>query len=559
MNLKTILTVAIIYYSHISGYTQTINGGNGHSIMLCEDSSVWVVGLNSIGQLGNGTTTNELTPIKVDGLTGIIIVQAGASHSLALKSDGTVWSWGNNASGQLGNNSTDSSLVPIQIPGLSNVVKIIAGASHNVAIESDSTAWIWGSNQNNQINGTSTDKLFPISTGANIVDIAVGNSYTSKLFKDSTVRIVSNGTKFMNVSGIIFLGSGYNHTFMIKSDNTIWAWGNNQYGQLGDGTTISQGSITAVQVTGLTNIISITGGQRHSIALKSDGTVWTWGWNGFGQLGNNTFIDELTPIQVPGLDSVIEISAGSHHSIAKRSDSTIWVWGNNGSGQLGNDTVTNTTVPVQMMLSCIYQCPAPQIYSGGDLEICSGDSVQIFGTYQQTTNTYYDSLLTPNGCDSIIQISLTVNSLPTVSFTGLDSLYCTNSNTSTLTGLPSGGIFSGSGVAGGVFNPLSTGLGTFTINYSYTGANGCIGSESQNVTVTNCTGIESLGIEDFKIYPNPSTGIINIHPKSLVCISNILGEIIFTGESMQIDLSEYGKGIYFVRVGATIKKLVLTY
>lgn len=565
--MKHIILITLICIS-LSGYTQTISGGNGFSIMLCEDNLVWTVGSNAAGQLGDNTTIDKLTSIEVMGLTDVVDVQAGLAHSLVLKSDGTVWNWGDNTFGQLGNGTTNPSLIPIEVTSLpSDIVKIIAGGYHNIAITSDSITWMWGNNQFDQINGSGSNKLTPIATTSisNIVNVAATTAHTSVLYSDSTIAVWNNyptspgsGIAIMPLVGIFEVSAGDSHLFALKNDNTVWAWGDNQYGQLGDGTIIDK-PITPVQITGLSNIISIAGGQRHSIALKSDGTVWTWGWNGFGQLGNNTLIDELTPIQVPGLDSVIEISAGSHHSIAKRSDSTIWVWGNNGSGQLGNDTATNTTVPVQMMLSCIYQCPAPQIYSGGNLEICSGDSVQVFGTYQQTANTYYDSLLTPNGCDSIIQISLTVNSLPTVSFTGLDSLYCTNSNTSTLTGLPSGGIFSGSGVAGGVFNPLSTGLGTFTINYSYTDANGCIDSQSQSVTVTNCTGIEGLGIEDFKIYPNPSTGIINIQPKSLVYISNILGEIIFTGESMQIDLSEYGKGIYFVRVGATIKKLVLTY
>ena len=551
------LFIIIICCSIISGYAQTIDGGNDHSIMLCEDSIIWTVGSNTAGQLGDGTTTNALTPIKVIGLADIIDVQAGASHSLALKSDGTVWSWGNNNDGQLGNNTTTPSSVPIQVPGLNDIVKIVAGAFHNVAIESDSTAWIWGDNQLNQINSTGTDKLFPIPGGINIIDIAVGNNYTAVLDNDSLIKINSNVATGIQLSNVTSLGSGSRHFFMIKSDNTIWAWGDNQYGQLGDNTTIDQTANAAVQVSGLNNVISITGGQRHSMALKDDGTVWTWGWNGLGQLGNNTLIDELTPIQVPGLDSVIEIAAGSHHCMAKRSDSTIWVWGNNGSGQLGNDTAINTTIPVQMMLSCIYQCPAPQVYPGNDITICSGDSAIVFGTYQQVANTYYDSLLTSNGCDSIIEVILTLSTPPVVSFTGLDTTYCNTNSIVNLTGTPSGGSFSGPGVLGSVFNPLAAGLGTHTITYTYNDGT-CTVMESQGVIVTNCTGIDDLVLNDFKIYPNPSSGIINIQPKSMVYISNILGEVIFTGESSQIDLSEYGAGIYFIRVGSTIKKLVLT-
>lgn len=560
MDIKTTLISAILSCSVIYGYTQTISGGNGFSIMLCNDSLLWTVGSNSIGQLGNGSTTDELIPIKVDGLTDIISVQAGASHSLALKSDGTVWSWGNNASGQLGNNSTTPSSIPVQIPGLSNVVKIIAGGFHNVAITSDSIALMWGSNQNDQINSTGTDKLFPIPGGGNVIDVAAGDGYTVIYHTDTIIQIQSNIINYIFLSDVISLSSGTQHFFMVKSDSTIWAWGDNQYGQLGDGTTVSQGGSSVVQITGLSNIISIKGGQRHSMALKSDGTVWTWGWNGLGQLGDGTLVDQLTPTQVPGLDSVIEIATGSHHCMARRSDSSIWVWGNNGLGQLGNDTAINTTIPVQMMLSCQYQCPAPQVYQGGDLTICFGDSVTIFGIYQQVAGMYYDSLLTPNGCDSIIQIELTVDPLPTVTFTGLDTAYCLDSSVAidTLTGTPSGGIFSGTGVVSGVFDPFSTGFGTFDITYSYTDLNGCVSVETQSVTISNCTSIEYLEYEDFKIFPNPSTGIVNIDTDKRVQINNTLGQTVYEGISNQIDLSRYGRGVYFVRVGTTVKKLIIT-
>ena len=554
MRTKTILVI-LASCSLTTVHSQTISGGNSHSIMLCEDSIIWTVGLNSIGQLGDGTTVNQLTPIGISGLTNIVSVQAGSSHCLALQADGTVWSWGNNASGQLGNNSTTPSSIPIQIPGLSGIVKIATKSGHNIAIENDSTAWIWGDNQLNQINGTSTDKLFPVSVGFNFIDIVVGASYTAELKQDSMVYITANGLTLLGLTGISSIGAGYKHLFALKNDNTVWAWGDNQFGQLGDGTIIDQ-PITPIQITSLSNIISITGGQRHSIALKSDGTVWTWGWNGMGQLGDNTLIDQLTPIQVPGLNNVIEIAAGAHHCMARRSDSTIWVWGNNISGQLGNDTVTNTMIPVQMMLSCQYQCPVPQIYSGGDLTICIGDSVMIFGTYEQLANIYYDSLITSNGCDSIIEITLTVNTPPIVSFTGLDTTYCNVNSIVSLTGNPSGGSFSGPGTGVSVFNPSVAGLGTHTITYTYSDGT-CTVIESQSVTVTNCTGIDNLGLKGFKIYPNPSTGIINIETQELIEIRNTLGQLIYKGMGGKIDLSGYGEGVYLVKVGARIQKLVL--
>ncbi len=540
----------------VPGYAQTIDGGNAYSIMLCSDSMVWTVGSNTAGQLGNGTTTDELTPIVV-GLSGVVSVQSGSSHSLALKSDGTVWSWGNNARGQLGNNTINPSSTPIQVPGLSNVVKIISGGSHNVAIESDSTAWIWGSNQLNQINSTSTDKLFPIPGGINVIDMAAGVNYTATL-QDAIIEVQGISTKYLILSNVISLGSGVRHFFMIKSDSTILAWGDNQYGQLGDGTTTSLNGNTATQVSGLTNIISITGGKSHSIALKDDGTVWVWGWNALGQLGDNTLIDKLTPIQVPGLDSVIEIAAGDQHCMARRADSTIWVWGQNILGQLGNGTNANSSIPVKMDLSCIpFQCPAPQVYSDGNLEICSDDSILVYGAYRNTPGTYQDSLITSEGCDSILETVLTVNSLPSVIFTGLNTTYCKGGASTTLTGTPSGGILVGNNLVGDVFTPSLP--GTFTITYFYTDGNGCENSYLFTTEVVNCTGIDDMEMQHLNIYPNPSTGVVYIQSTGPVQIINTFGQVVYNGPgNIEIDLSGYGNAVYFMKSGAMVKKLVIT-
>jgi len=277
-----------------------------------------------------------------------------------------------------------------------------------------------------------------------------------------------------------------------------------------------------------------------------------------GQLGNNTLIGELTPIQVPGLDSVIEIAAGDHYCMAKRADSTIWVWGQNGIGQLGNGTATNLMIPVQMMLDCgPFECPAPQLYQGDSILICQGDSVSIGGTYQFTAGLYDDSLNTSQGCDSIIQIALTLSQPQSVSFTGLDTTYCNVNSIINMTGNPSGGSFSGQGTGGTVFNPSVAGIGTHTITYTYNDGV-CTSTASQTVTVTVCTGIDERAITGLTIYPNPSTGVINIQSAGEVQIINTIGEIILRTTDNQIDLSGYGKGIYFVKAGSTVKKLILT-
>ena len=143
------------------------------------------------------------------------------------------------------------------------------------------------------------------------------------------------------------IAGGRVHAIALKSDGTVWAWGYNAYGQLGDGTT-AWSRPTPVQVSGLSGVTAIAAGGYHTIALKSDGTVWTWGANGNGQLGDGTTTERKTPVQVSGLSSVTAIAAGSSHTIALKSDGTVWTWGANGSGQLGDGTNTERTTPVQV-------------------------------------------------------------------------------------------------------------------------------------------------------------------------------------------------------------------
>lgn len=163
------------------------------------------------------------------------------------------------------------------------------------------------------------------------------------------------------LSGVVAASGGAAHTLALKSDGTVWAWGNNQYGQLGDGTTTSRS--TPAKVNGLNAVVAIAAGSFHSVALKDDGTVWAWGWNGSGQLGDGTppppppfadpwpdrfAVNRATPEQVSGLTGVVAITAGLSSSFAVKSDGTIWGWGGNWGGQLGDGTSTDRITPVEV-------------------------------------------------------------------------------------------------------------------------------------------------------------------------------------------------------------------
>jgi alpha-tubulin suppressor-like RCC1 family protein len=324
----------------ISG-VNAVTGGNDHMVALKSDGTVWAWGYNYHGELGNGTKTGNTansTPGQVltaaaTPLTGITAVRGGFWHTLALKSDGTVWAWGNNDWGQLGNGSATPSYGGVayaaQVTGLSNVVAIAAGHWHSVAVKSDGSVWTWGlnstswdANRNGQLgDGTTTTRLTPVRV------LGVG------------------GVGYL--SGVAKVAAGASFTLALKSDGTVYGWGTNLEGELGNGNKTT--SLTPVQA-GVSNITDLAAGYWLSLALKSDGTVWAWGRNDMGQLGNGTtqaLTGISTPAAVSGLSSVTAIHAGVSFGVALKSDGTVWAWGENASGQLGNGTSSNSSTPVR--------------------------------------------------------------------------------------------------------------------------------------------------------------------------------------------------------------------
>jgi alpha-tubulin suppressor-like RCC1 family protein len=242
--------------------------------------------------------------IKMSGkLLGILVtftilfgVVGGAlvpGEAYAQGTSGDPWAWGYNGNGELGDGTTNYSFLPLQIYDLTDIIDVSAGGTHSLALKSDGTVWAWGSNYYGQLgNGTNTDSYTPIQV----------NSLTD----------------------VIAISAGNYHSLALKSDGTVWAWGYNGDGQLGNGT-ITGSSIVPIQVIGLTDVIAISAGNYHSLALKSDGTVWAWGTNGFGVLGNGGTTEyNLTPMQVSVLTDVIAIDAGPSHNLAIKSGGTVW-------------------------------------------------------------------------------------------------------------------------------------------------------------------------------------------------------------------------------------------
>jgi alpha-tubulin suppressor-like RCC1 family protein len=289
-----------------------IVGGAYHTCALKSDSTVNCWGYNVYGQLGDGTTTQRLSPTSVPGLTGVAALTAGSSHTCALKTDGTVRCWGNNGDGQLGDVTTTPRVSPTAVPSLTGVAALAAGAYHTCALKTDGTVRCWGNNSDGQLG-------------------------------DGTTNPTLNPTVVPDLTGVTALAAGAYHTCALQTDGAVRCWGRNGQGQLGDGTTTQRLSPTAVP--GLTGVTALAAGGVHTCALQTDSMVNCWGYNGFGQLGDGTTTQRLNPTAVPGLTGVAVLAAGTFHTCALNNDGTARCWGNNFNGRLGDGTTTQRLSP----------------------------------------------------------------------------------------------------------------------------------------------------------------------------------------------------------------------
>jgi alpha-tubulin suppressor-like RCC1 family protein len=278
-------------------------------LSLRSDGTVWGWGSNSSHQLGDLTQPASFAPVQIHGLPpGIVQVAAGSTHGAAVAADGSVWTWGTNYSGELGYPTPGSnySITPHQVPGLSGVRQVAAGESFTVALRSGGEVWTWGANGAGQLgDGTTTDRATPARnlTGYGITQVSAGKDFA-----------------------------------LARRPGSVWAWGDNNYGELGNGSAAAYSAIP-VLVSRLTqNATQIVAGFYHAFAVDPDGSLWAWGDNQRGELGLGTAGPAVvrTPQKVPGLSGVTQLAAGYVESMALRSDGTLLVWGYEGFGLRGD-------------------------------------------------------------------------------------------------------------------------------------------------------------------------------------------------------------------------------
>lgn len=404
----------------------SISAGLGHSLGLTADGALWAWGENGSGQLGNGSTGDLLWPGQVFPAGVWTAASAGDLHSLAMRADGSLWAWGNNTRGQLGDGTLSQRLFPVLVNASGTLAwsQVAGGSVHSAAVDAEGNLKAWGHNGNGQLgDGTLTRRSSPVVVGnaKSRLRIAAGLWTAATLRNDgwlhdwggsindlplpfdkyfSSMNLGRSrggagfgikvdgslwgwGTMFTEVwpgSGQCFeylttlwelpreLGNqvtsgnhwptaagrnwksvtaGNSHQIALKSDGTLWTWGANCFGELGTGSTTH--STSPVRIGAAANWTSVSTGVFFSMARRGDGSIWGWGSNQFGQIGTGSAPANIfAPVQVGAAFKWREVWAGGYHAVAIRQDGSLWAWGNNHFGQLGDGTSVQRSTPVRI-------------------------------------------------------------------------------------------------------------------------------------------------------------------------------------------------------------------
>lgn len=389
-SLIVLITVMLVFTPCVAQTKIISVSAYSHVLALNDDGTVWAWGNNQYGQLGIGIMGEDMsTPQKVL-IDNVTAVSAGFLHSLALKNDGTVWAWGHGEYGELGDGGNGSRSSPVQVKGLTDIVAIAAAGTSSFALKKDGTVWAWGNNEGGYLgDGTTEHRSTPVQVKG-LTDIkALGERGLFAIKDDGTVYTWGSEI-YVDNKGITYTGAGglpgpelrltpcqvegvsnvkqitsdRTYGIFVKDDGTVWAWGSNSSGELGDGIITLQDPTTpdlllylnrqpvgshckpALKQTKISDIIDLSTCDYHSVALKNDGTVWFWG-HYIDRKGSHdnaglppTYKSgEEVPVRIDGLDHVVDVSAGYMYAIALKDDGSVWGWGRNDNKELGDHKI----------------------------------------------------------------------------------------------------------------------------------------------------------------------------------------------------------------------------
>ena len=365
----TVGTVSASTGLTVKGQWAAVVAGGKHNVARHQDGNLYAFGNNINGQLGDNTTIARNKPVLVAGanLTWKQVA-AGEFHTLALRADGTLWAWGFNQNGQLGDGTQTTRLMPTKI-GAGKWLYVAAGKAHSIGIDDKGALWTWGRNADGQLGDTTRiDRLAPVRAGA-LIDVytsaAAGDTHSLARRNDGALMVWGGNAKGQLGTGSTTgntaparvgtavwasVSAGGGHSAAIRSDATLWAWGDNALGQLGLNTATNATAPQQVLLAGAANNWSaVSAGLGHTVAIRTDGTLWAWGSNSNGQVGNDTLADQRAPVQIGIATGWTSVSAGTQHTVGMMLDNTLWTWGLNTDGQLGNGQNTDQKVPVLLV------------------------------------------------------------------------------------------------------------------------------------------------------------------------------------------------------------------